>query len=61
MRGRRILNTMVSVSSPAVLALLVIAETAWSATRDLGNGYQDHGAASRASSHRGIVATVDGE
>jgi len=56
-----VLKTVASVSGPAVLALLVIAGTAWSATKDLGRGYQDHGAASRVSSHRGIIATVDGE
>ena len=54
-------NTMLFVSSRTVLVLLVLGQTARSETKDLGRGYQDHGAASRVSSHRGIVATVDGE
>lgn len=32
-----------------------------SATRDLGNGFSDHGVATPISNHRGVVATVDGE
>lgn len=43
------------------LPLLLLATTAWSATVDLGGGYQDHGVATPLSNHRGIVATQDGQ
>lgn len=34
--------------------------TVESATKDLGNGFYDHGVASPISNHRGVVSTVDG-
>lgn len=38
------------------------AEMIWSAkSRDLGDGFRDHGVATPISNHRGTVATVDGE
>lgn len=45
----------------AVLMLLMLATGAPAATKDLGNGFADHGVATPVSNHRGMVATVDGE
>ncbi len=44
-----------------LLATLAAASWALAATKDLGNGFQDHGVATPVSTHRGTVATVDGE
>ena len=41
--------------------LLGLAEAAFAATEDLGNGFLHHGVATPVSNHRGTVATVDGE
>ena len=37
------------------------AGSAFAATKEIGNGFADHGVATPISNHRGIVATVDGE
>ncbi|MCX7824932.1 MAG: hypothetical protein N2689_05185 [Verrucomicrobiae bacterium] len=42
-------------------ALFLAAHPACAASRALGNGFSDHGAAAPISHHRGTVATVDGE
>jgi hypothetical protein len=44
-----------------VLLFLLIVQSAFAATEDLGNGFLDHGVATPVSNHRGTVATVDGE
>jgi len=45
----------------AILFLfLLAAKTPRAATKDLGNGFSDHGVATPISNHRGTVATVDG-
>ena len=47
--------------SGAALAVLLTAAVAPGATRDLGDGFRDHGVATPVSNHRGIVATQDGQ
>lgn len=44
-----------------VWSLALVGGTAMAATKDLGNGFLDHGVATPVSNHRGIVATVDGQ
>lgn len=44
-----------------LLVLLLLTGTAFAATKDLGNGFADHGVATPVSNHRGTVATKDGE
>ena len=44
-----------------VTAFLLVTEGAPGATVDLGKGFSDHGVATPASNHRGIVCTVDGQ
>jgi hypothetical protein len=43
------------------LILPLVAQTNHAATRDLGNGFADHGVATPVSNHRGMVATADGD
>jgi len=43
------------------MSALALAESARGASKDLGNGFRDHGVAAPISQHRGLVATVDGE
>ena len=52
-----------SCAVPLVAICLSFASSALAATgsKDLGNGFVDHGVASPVSNHRGTVATVDGE
>ena len=45
----------------SLLALALTLQTAAAATKDLGNGFRDHGVATPVSNHRGIVATADGD
>jgi hypothetical protein len=53
------------VSKQTVLAIVwslaLAGGTGMAATKDLGNGFLDHGVATPVSNHRGIVATVDGQ
>ena len=49
------------VRSGAALAALLTAVVAPGATRDLGDGFRDHGVATPVSNHRGTVATQDGQ
>src|SRR5215212_10761370 len=42
-------------------AMCILAFLATAASRDLGNGFHDHGVAAPISNHRGTVATVDGD
>jgi len=47
-----------------IIGMLLVwgtARAALSATKDLGNGFLDHGVATPTSNHRGTVATVDGQ
>ena len=44
-----------------LVLLILMSSPAPAASVDLGNGFMDHGVATPNSSHRGIVATVDGE
>ena len=44
----------------AVCAIYCTLATAYGASKDLGNGFVDHGVAAPISNHRGAVATVDG-
>lgn len=50
-----------SVRTGVVPAVLLTAAAAVGATRDLGDGFRDHGVATPVSNHRGIVATQDGQ
>jgi hypothetical protein len=43
------------------IALAYVSGFASAATKDLGNGFSDHGVAAPISNHRGTVATVDGD
>lgn len=54
---------LVSAALLTVLGVAGLADPAPVAgqTRDLGNGFKDHGVAAPISNHRGIVSTVDGE
>lgn len=45
----------------SVAAFVLTATTCPAASKDLGNGFRDHGVAVPISNHRGTVATVDGE
>jgi len=47
--------------SLSLLTLALAFQTATAATKDLGNGFRDHGVATPVSNHRGIVATADGD
>ncbi len=49
------------VFTGTVSATLLIPPLALGATKDLGNGFRDHGVATPVSNHRGIVATQDGQ
>lgn len=44
-----------------LVPLLFVAVKAGAESKDLGNGFMEHGVATPVSNHRGIVATVDGE
>lgn len=54
---------MTNTATMAVVfaSLLTISAAATASSKDLGNGFTDHGVATPISNHRGIVATVDGE
>ena len=45
----------------AAFGMLLIASVAMGATKDLGDGFLDHGVATPVSNHRGTVATQDGQ
>ncbi|HOZ48180.1 MAG TPA: hypothetical protein PLO37_18695 [Candidatus Hydrogenedentes bacterium] len=44
-----------------VAFIVLVAQVAFAATEELGNGFFHHGVATPVSNHRGTVATVDGE
>ena len=57
------MKPMTRVVSCPLMAVMILmaASTARCATKDLGDGFRDHGAATPVSTHRGLVATEDAD
>ncbi len=60
--GSATVNSTLTVLAPAIVMMVMLgAQMASAQSRDMGNGFTDHGPFADAVSSRGIVCTVDGE